>query len=407
MPSAKTATTRIDKFEIVSGALGPVPKCELEVRPLTVLVGPQGAGKSLIAQVLYALEELPFLVDVAKNVRGSAKLTNEQLFDWVLSHLRSPERKFGVFASPNVNVRWTRGSQDEWPEAAPSSFGFSMYSATTQVTLKKPEKDFLAALRKPRRTLTAGPLHHAVYFPTERAAIAGRRSVFLSEPLTYELFEHWLEGHAQPEISSWRGKAPDPLSRQIAELSEAELGGRARKHGERWKWDVGGRRKVQLDLDMASSGQRANFSIPYIAMSLPALRGTGDIANTITLYIEEPELSLHPEAQWSVMKVIALLVNAGFRAVITTHSLTSIYALNNLLQSTRVVEEAPGLPDKAMRLRAEDVSVWSLNPDQKPEDLVDRTTGFIDERALGRVGEALSGELSRISAHLPPESVEA
>ena len=39
-----------DVFTISGGALGPVPACELSIRPFTVFVGAQGTGKSLVAQ---------------------------------------------------------------------------------------------------------------------------------------------------------------------------------------------------------------------------------------------------------------------------------------------------------------------------------------------------------------------
>ncbi|MBI5544382.1 MAG: ATP-binding protein [Deltaproteobacteria bacterium] len=398
---------RVDRLEIVSGALGPVPSTTLHIRPLTVFVGPQGSGKSLVAQVLYALEELPFLVHVAGLERGMARRTDEGVFRWILDHLRSPVRAFGVFANPKVTLRWTRGRDAEWPEDAPPSFKFSMYGATRQVNLTAPERRFVASLRRSTKSRRSRrQLHHAIYFPTERLTISGRRFSLESEPLTYGLFDHWLEQHAQGAVDGW-GEAgpPDEDARAIEALADEALAGRGRKSGGRWIWEFGrGRARKAFDLDMSSSGQRANFSLPFVAKTLFSLRGTGDIAETLTLLVEEPELCLHPAAQIATVRMFGLLVNRGFRVVVTTHSLTLLYALNNLLQAGLVEGEREGLPEPRYRLRASDVAVYAFHPNKKPQELIDREQAFIDERELGRVGDELSGELSRIGAHLPPIS---
>ncbi|MGQ0508421.1 MAG: hypothetical protein ACT4TC_24245 [Myxococcaceae bacterium] len=46
------------------------------------------------------------------------------------------------------------------------------------------------------------------------------------------------------------------------------LGGRVVRRGDQWKWRYGAAAKEQFDLDMASSGQRANWSIFYLAQVL-------------------------------------------------------------------------------------------------------------------------------------------
>lgn len=383
-----------DVFEVASGALGPVPSCKLKVRPLTVFVGAQGSGKSLVAQVIYALEELPFLVYAACLERGMSRKEDRDVFRWVLDHVRSADRAFGTFANPRVKIRWVRARGDEWPADAPRSLDFLMYRATRQVLPSKEATEFVGSLRAKVMEKKEAPLHHAIYFPTERLSVAGRRSRLAGkafpQPLTYDVFEHWLEEHAAPAIEQWKGGVPpDDLGKKVDELGREALRGQARKYGERWKWEFGeGRSRHQFDLDMASSGQRSNFSIPYIAKTLFSLRGSGDVAEELTLLIEEPEISLHPGSQWSMMKMLALLVVSGFRVLVTTHSLTLIYALNNLLQASRVQREVAGIPEQEIRLSPEEVSVYAFHEGSPPRQLLDPESAFIDESELGRVGEA-------------------
>jgi hypothetical protein len=399
-----------DHFEIVSGALGSVPRCELEIRPLTLFIGPQGVGKSLVAQVLYAFEELPFLMYAATVERGSARKSTIDVFRWLLDRLRSSERAFATFANPKVNIRWTRSQPyDEWPSDAPPSLNVRAYSVNRQVAAPSATLAFLEKLRarvtKPRNPLI---LHHAIFFPTERMTISQLRSAMgaqvLALPITYTLFSHWLEDHAAPAIAAWpRGQPDSADGKRVDELGRMALGGSTRKLGAQWKWEFGpGRGRGQFDLDMASSGQRANWSLPYLARTLFTLRSTGDIANELTLFVEEPEIHLHPAAQKAMVEILALMVNRGFRVVVTTHSLVVLYVLNNLLQASRLgTGPAADVPAPDLRLRPQDVSVYAFAAGKAPRQLVDQENAFIDESELGAVSEELAAELNRVTACLP------
>lgn len=222
----------------------------------------------------------------------------------------------------------------------------------------------------------------------------------LSLPITYYLFSHWLEEHAAGEVERWENGRPDTEDGQLVdELGRLALGGEARKFGGQWKWEFGSKEK--FDLDMASSGQRANWSIPYIGRTLFALRTTGDIATELTLYVEEPEIHLHPGAQREMVKILAMLVNRGFRVVITTHSMTVLYTLNNLLQASKLGPHVENdVPAPELRLDPEQVSVYAFETGHEPRQLVDREKSFIDERELGLVAEELSAELNRIGHYI-------
>jgi predicted ATP-binding protein involved in virulence len=153
---------------------------------------------------------------------------------------------------------------------------------------------------------------------------------------------------------------------------------------------------------MASSGQRANWSLPYLARTLFSLRSEGDIADVVTVFVEEPEIHLHPRAQRKMVEILALLVHHGFRVVVTTHSLTVLYTLNNLLQAALLGDDvrAPDLPPKEIRIRAADVSVYAFSERAAPRQLMDVDHAFIDEAELGRVDEELSAEMNVVAAHL-------
>ena len=90
--------------------------------------------------------------------------------------------------------------------------------------------------------------------------------------------------------------------------------------------------------------------------------------------------------------LLAVLVNSGFRAVVTTHSLTFIYALNNAMLAfqrfgTEAVEDEL-VPPPEVRLDADAVAVYGFR-DGVVSPLLDRDSNFIDEHELGDVGADL------------------
>lgn len=395
-----------DSFRIVSGALGPVPKCELSIKPMTVFIGRQGTGKSLVAQALFALEELPFLMALVGGRRGGSRLTAQALFGEVLDQLRSSSRRFATFANKRVHIQWRRGTGFEGFGKMPEALEFRAYRNNRQVVVGKATTKYLEGLRAKK------PTHNAVFFPTERMMMSQLHTAVsqqvLSLPITFTLFAQWLDQYAVVEAAGWSKNRPPTAEGQLVdELSAAALGGSARRLGEQWKWVLGngGQPKLTFDLDMASSGQRANWSIGYIGRTLFSLRGKGDVADELTLYIEEPEIHLHPSAQRELIKMCALFVNSGLRVVLTTHSLSVLYTLNNLLQAGLLgAEESPDVPAPPFRLAAKDVSVYAFTQDKAPRQLVDEKRAFIDERELGSIGDELSSELNRIASLLPIES---
>jgi hypothetical protein len=389
---------RIDLFKVKGGQLGPVPKCQLEVRPLTVFVGRQGTGKSLVAQVLYALDELPYLTQFVAAREGAASTDDaERLFARILDQLRSAERRFAGFAAKeNTQIGWQRGAPWEIPVKS-LKLDFTIYRDARRTYPSKASQEIIRVFGQ--KELRA--IQHAVFVPTERMVVSQLRSALaekvLALPITYELFAVWLDA-----ASTVQDEVDDPAAEMVATLSREALAGYSKRVGKQWKWvfyaGSGSKRRARrIDLDMASSGQRANWSLGFLGRGLFALRKLRNYAKEITIFVEEPELHLHPSAEVKMTHLLALLVNSGFRVVITTHSLNTLYALNNLLLAGARLgrHEVPGAPDPSIRLASEDVAVYAFG-DGAPRNLVDRGQAFIDEHELGDVGAELGTEMNYV-----------
>jgi hypothetical protein len=378
-----------------------VPECELDIKPFTVFIGQQGTGKSLVAQVLYFFEELPFLSTFVEASEEEAKEWDERrIVRYLLDRLRSSNRAFATFANRKVTVSWKRSIQIGGLLAVPppGALGFNAQAANRVINPTPSLREFVAAARALKRA----PRRYAIFAPTERMVISQLRSAMservLSLPLSYTLFSDWME-QAAAAIGEWPdGNPPSEESRWVLEHGERALRGRAVRHGQQWKWHFSGR---QFDIDLASSGQRANWSLVFLAQALFSLREQNEVYNSLTLFVEEPEIHLHPSAQVAMVEILAFLVHHGFRVVMTTHSLTVLYAVNNLVQAAALGDEpVQGMPEPRIRIPKDKLAVYAFAEGTKPRSLVDSETGFIDERELGNVSEELAATLDRISIRL-------
>ena len=207
------------------------------------------------------------------------------------------------------------------------------------------------------------------------------------------------------QVDDWEGGEPDSdLGKKIRCLSQAELGGEIVLRRGTWKWRVLQQdRELLLNIDMASSGQKANWPLVLLAEVLVSWLRDGKVEQGTTIYVEEPEIHLHPAAQRAVIEILAMLVKKGFRVVLTTHSLTVLYTINNLVQAGRLPKKQTqsDLPPPLARLSPDDVEAYLFKRDGAVRSLGNRANGFIDEAELGQVSGDLQDQMNKITSLLP------
>ena len=381
----------IPTLEIQGGKLGPItdfPEGGLNLRPFTLFIGKQGTGKSLVAQLSYFFENLPYLSKYVKARKGN-DITPPKAVRSILDSLRSPRRAFAVFADPSLTICWRERADRE-------RRCFRMDRRNRRVYTHRALKEDVAAFLKPEARFS--PHGRALYLPAERVVYSHVTPTgwdLLSLPLTLRLFGEAME-QAALTMENWAQGIPDTEAGRWAYRKGKEiLNGTAYRRGEQWKWRV--RKDVQIDIDMASSGQKANWPAIALAQVLPSWRANNELEASFTLYIEEPETHLHPKAQVGMVHLLAYLVRQGFRVVLSTHSLTVLYALNNLLLASFLNEaDGKGIPEPAIRLSPEQVSAYLFEETGTVRDLLDREARFITEVPLGEVGDRLGDEMNRI-----------
>ena len=85
-----------------------------------------------------------------------------------------------------------------------------------------------------------------------------------------------------------------------------------------------------------------------------------------TLIIEEPEAHLHPGAQADIAVILARLVRAGVRVIITTHSDWLLEEIGNLTLEGLIEEQTNG---PASWLLPEEVGAWHFQKDKPVKEI--------------------------------------
>jgi predicted ATP-dependent endonuclease of OLD family len=93
----------------------------------------------------------------------------------------------------------------------------------------------------------------------------------------------------------------------------------------------------------------ASSSIKQIAPLLLYLRHRA--APNDILFIDEPEMNLHPESQAKLLEILAILVNKGVKVFLTTHSPYLMAHLNNLVLGDHVPDKNRQKQARSLYLR--------------------------------------------------------
>ena len=112
------------------------------------------------------------------------------------------------------------------------------------------------------------------------------------------------------------------------------------------------------------------------------------------LIIEEPEAHLHPGMQVELIRLLAGLVNAGVRVLLTTHSEWVLEELSNVVLASRLPADARAeIPAARVALAAEDVGVWLFRG-------TPRTRGsVVEEVRLDSPDQLYSRDYSGVANH--------
>ncbi len=394
---------------------GPIRKAQIEVRNLTVFVGPQATGKSMAAQVLYFMRGLEDLssrpVDSFRDGkrRGHQPSEDAQVMPDTDTPLEATIAALEWWLGNEASVYTTSSTVLSWNPEVPSR--------RTKYEIRWDEKGArLGEILKKRVQEWSSPPKLQVYIPAGRALYSFLPSAtalrFLLSPGRvrlkwpgYILTFYEALGGAIDELwrdqEQWRYSEeelfePTIDARFLQQRIEAIFKEQIRYGPDSVSLKIG--QKV-LHVETIAAGQMEIW--PFWAILQETLKsGTFDRTR---IYFEEPEAHLHPGAQRSVMEIIAYLVNQGGQFVITTHSPYILYAINNSLMARKVLDKGHNLPREIPRqiaLRPEQVAAYRFSPDGQVHDIMDVETGLIDEHELDQVADELGATFTSLQEQM-------
>jgi len=396
--------------------LGPIGRLEIKPRPLTIIIGEQASGKSLVAQLLYFYRGLKFHLG---RIYGPRLLEQEHWHERAMRYLLDSLRRvpFGHFAVGKASLTYQQASGQYGWRIQINSDDFNVELSDS---LLDDMNEWSNKWQVDQEALAYDAQNeNQIFIPTERSMISrfvdSQPTILYSDfqPEPVRRFSILLAGalrllklgHEElPEavrgglLKRTYDDMRDRLDKEsfMKECQHRGLGGEAvlaKTIPARWQWRINLDGVVkELPIESIASGQMEAWPFFAVASTYHAL------GSNLDFYFEEPETHLHPQAQVEVMKVVAYLVNRGHSFVITTHSPYLLYVVNNMLQRFLTLkgeipegEEGWLDPEKVVAYRL------SQDPAKEPQEILDRTdTNLIDAEELERVADELGGEFDEL-----------
>lgn len=410
----------------------------LELSPLTVVIGPQASGKSLLAKLSY------FFADVLHDQYGNAERGLS-----IKPYLKNIGKRFAASFPPNA---WGKGIFLIRYEAGPISFEISRKRIanrlSSEVTVKASEffekqyaSYFSVANRRRRRSKDEDDLLSYSYseeywdarqnsvrllidtlkgdYVESQLFVPAGRSFFTNLGKAVAMFEF---GSQLDDVTKTFGRRftglldigprywlPDRTPARTKEFLRSQRATLESLLGGKLKLGVNEKFLEMKDgriipFGMMSSGHQELLPL-LLALEEYAGRNAGDRDPSVdVLYIEEPEAHLFPTAQSALIQYIASVANfisVRGRFFITTHSPYVLSTLNNLVKAfmvasldedkrSAVAEILPRpawVPPGALAAYAFDGGVLRNIKDD---------TGLIDGSYLDRISDEISSVFSRL-----------
>jgi hypothetical protein len=402
-----------------------IEDAELEFGKITVLIGPQASGKSLLCRLAYFFQKV--VIEIAEraireahSLDGFKNLVCSEFADgWFESFLDGPDKflmyKDGAFwltlhGSTSGDYR---GVLEFSPEIE------NAYAAVFQEQeLEKKQlgnvdpKRYAQQIRNSLKEMQS-PVDGEVYsyIPSTRtffvtsqraiAALSNRSDPFalrFSQDFSFEYRQRVPPGGLENELTHWI----DGESRRIL------LGEVVSKENYDYFQANDGRRVPMRNL---SSGTQELLPLltclrEFVALSCAVAKAL-DISRTLhrrLFYVEEPEANVFPSTQYELVRIFARMVNEpalDASWVVTTHSPYILSSFNNLIEAGQAARNHPQLHDEIAKIIPE--QYWIKEGDFKAYCIHDgklqsilSESGLIDGDYLDEVSNLIGNQFDEL-----------
>ena len=400
-----------------------IKEAELEFGKITVLIGPQAGGKSLLCKLAYfCAQVVPEIIENYYNEHRSYDALVSRVADefaekfprdsWLEQSFKVQYRAKSFEVSISEGTLLT-GPRVDFPEefenrsrlrATPKRAGFNYGSALPRDVRKRQELEG----ERPFPPV----VEESIYIPTGRAfySIPNRAYMALS---TKNL--DWITQRYAPEFDAdYKAlrelyESDSDICIEFADMATQVLKGKV--------VSVEGR----LLFESANDSRRNPFELlssgtlellPIINTLSQIVQNASEFKLAYVLVapfgvvsIEEPELSIFPNTQNALVRMLAWLSNTPFLDMsytITTHSPYILTAFNNLIEAGQVARAKPESKDEVAKLIAEHYWIkegafkaYAIE-DGVLKSIVAEDTGLASANYLDQVSETIGAEFDEL-----------
>ncbi len=399
---------------------GGIKSMDFEFKAINLLIGPQGAGKSITVKLLYFFKiffgEILRSFDSEETKRELDKKQKETFINFFPKD---------TWPKGNFKIVYTIDSTEIFIEKANNVLKFN-YSDTLKKSITKarkisadekkrmsldPKSSTLSAKRKLNEKLKKYfseeisyiAMYDQFFIPAGRSFFANiQKNIFsfLSDNRSLDPFLIEFGSFYENLKRMYKEVIADKPDKEFDEIISQILNSKFYREKDKDFLIHSDNRKVNLS--NASSGQQETLPLVIILRVLNVLNFAGGGA---TIYIEEPEAHLFPIAQKRIVQILARTFNnhnSNFQIIVTTHSPYILSSFNNLLQAGRLNNLKP---EEAFRISKVVPKDEQLNPDLlcayslymgKRELLEDEDSKLISQTILDSVSNEIANEFGNL-----------
>ena len=418
-----------------------IKEAKLEFGKITVLIGPQASGKSLLCKLAYFLGKELIELSVQSISNGSS--WDEYLQDaskafWsrfssgdglvqlgtevkLSSHRYEVELAWG--ADPNLPafrfsetfVKQYKSLLADPIQSVSAASGALIPGGISSITRKE---DVWVSLNQ---ILSPSILEAVVYIPAGRAFFTSTSKGFaLLQNVGIDSITREFAAQIQWD-PRWRvgmmalgREVTDEISRSMTKILQGfvvmDSGVPRFLASDGRKLPLGALSTgVQEMLPMFNILEQLMYSREHLvaaerATYIPA-RPKKPVSSKPLLYLEEPEANVFPRTQYELVKLFAWLASdpvLGFDWAITTHSPYILSAFNNLIEASQVVTTKPELKSEVDKLISEqywisssDFKAYSIH-DGYLESIMDTESGLINGAYLDAISNKIGADFDEL-----------
>lgn len=403
-------TLTVRNFSVIKDA-------KLEFGKITVLIGPQASGKSLLCKLDFFLEKI--VGEEAEKAVGAGWSVQEfntalgmRFRDWF------PNLREQLTES---TIRFVDGRYDAKVEYR------SGFSPTLQVIVPQIEQAYQYALSKRTADASVELREPDVYRQSVHEAVRQLRSP--NSPDIYRYIPSTRAFFVTPQmaITSAASRGFDDLTLRFAQDFQWHLKGISPHFDDkialRWWIDqeceriLSGKIEAQGSHVYFSANDGRTLELAFLSSGtqelLPLLHSVREFVWAATsnapisrrlLFVEEPEANVFPATQYDLVRLFArtaneLALDASW--VITTHSPYILSAFNNLIEAGQAARNNPKLHDQVAKIVPE--QYWIKEGDFKAYAIEDgelksilNESGFVEGNYLDQVSEVIGNEFDEL-----------